>query len=442
MARNSKNDSSYEAILDAIADGVFTTDQDHRILSFNRAAERITGVPREQAIGRKCFDVLCADVCQSACTLRTTMETGRPIINQHVTILNSDGRRVPISISTAVLRDAQGKVIGGAETFRDLSDLELLRREIENAYVFEDIISKNHRMREMFRILPDIAESDSTVLIEGPSGTGKELVARALHNLSARSNRPFIAVNCAALPDTLIESELFGYVQGAFTDAKRDKPGRLALAEGGTLFLDEVGDISVALQVKLLRVLQEKRYEPLGATRSLTANVRVITATNRPLADRVARGEFREDLYYRLNVIRLTLPPLTERKEDIPLLVDHFLRRLSAEKGKLISGVTPGALEVLLRHAFPGNVRELENVLEHAFVLCRGSVIDRHHLPPELAHLETARPETRPSPLETAEAEAIRAALARHPDDRQAAADELGIHRTTLWRKARRLGLL
>ncbi|MCK7468202.1 MAG: sigma 54-interacting transcriptional regulator [Desulfosudis oleivorans] len=225
----------------------------------------------------------------------------------------------PISISTALLRDKDGKLLGAVETFRDISVEEDLRKAIQAKYSFADIISKNHKMLQLFDILPDIADSASTVLIEGESGTGKELVARAIHNLSARKKQPFIAVNCSALPDTLLESELFGYKAGAFTDAKKDKPGRFRLAENGTLFLDEIGDITPAMQVKLLRVLQEKTYEPLGATQSVEHNVRIIAATNKNLEELVRQGRFREDLFYRINVFKISLPPLRERMEDIPL---------------------------------------------------------------------------------------------------------------------------
>jgi PAS domain S-box-containing protein len=438
-------DHHRDIILDSIADGVFTIDRDRTITSFNRAAERITGIARDQAIGQKCFDVLRADICQSACALHQTIETGREQVNLRVDILNSEGRSVPVSISTAVLRDKHGEIVGGVETFRDLSAIEMLRREVKSHYTFADIVSKNEEIRRIFDILPDIAASESTVLIEGASGSGKELFARAIHNLSSRKKRRMVVVNCGALPDTLLESELFGYVKGAFTDAKRDKPGRFALAEGGTIFLDEIGDVSPALQAKLLRVLQEKEYEPLGATLPRQANVRVIAATNRSLADLMAGGSFRGDLYYRLNVVKIVLPPLSRRREDIPLLVDHFIRKFNATMGKEIEGVSQPVLDLLMRHDFPGNVRELENVIEHAFVLCRGPEIELHHLPSELVqrHRETGQevPGAVGNPLERAEARAIVEALAKHGGNRQATSAELGIDKTTLWRKMKKYGI-
>ncbi len=434
-----------EVILDSIADGVFTVDGDWNITSFNRAAEQITGVAREQAIGQKCFDVFHANICEAACALRETMQSGRQRVGRRINILNNQGEKIPISISTAVLRNESGEVIGGVETFRDLSAVELLRREINERYTFHDIISKNHEIRRILGILPDIAASNSTVLIEGPTGSGKELFAKAIHSLSGRTRRKYVAVNCGALPDTLLESELFGYKKGAFTDAKKDKPGRFALAEGGTLFLDEIGDISSALQVKLLRVLQEKEYEPLGATATTKTNVRVITATNRSLADLVGRGTFREDLYYRLNVLKIVLPPLSHRREDIPLLVDHFIRRFNAQQDKQIDGISEEALGVLMGHAFPGNVRELQNVIEHAVVLCRETRIEIECLPAELRQEmpggRVGESKSASGPLLEAEAAVIFRALQRHSGHRGKTAAGLGIDKTTLWRKMKKYGI-
>lgn len=431
-----------DVILDSIADGVFTVDEQWKITSFNRAAENITGVPREHAIGQHCFDVFQASICQTRCALRDTMATGRCWVDQRIDILNSRGEKVPVRISTSVLRDESGQSIGGVETFRDVSALELLRKEIDHHYTCHDIVSKNHQLRRILETLPDLAAVDSTILIEGPTGSGKELVARAIHHLSRRAKRPYVAVNCGALPDTLLESELFGYRKGAFTDAKRDQPGRFARAEGGTLFLDEISDVSTALQVKLLRVLQEKEYEPLGAAAVVKVNVRVIAATNKPLAEQVGRGVFREDLYYRLNVVRIVLPPLSDRREDIPLLVNHFLRQLNAEYGKRIEGLSAEALAVLMRHSFPGNVRELRNIVERAVVLSRGSVIEPESLPPEL--LDARGTNVVPgrtaahSPLSDSEAATILHALRKQAGHRGKTAAALGIDKSTLWRKMKK----
>jgi len=429
-----------QVILDSVADGVFTVDREWRITSFNRAAERITGIPRDEALGRPCCEVFHASICETACALRETMQSGRPIVNKSIYIVNARGERMPVSISTALLKDAHGNVLGGVETFRDLSTEVALRRELAGQRGFADIVGQSPAMRRIFDLLPRIAESDSTVLIEGESGTGKELVARAIHSLSRRRKKPLVSVSCVTLPDTLLASELFGYVAGAFTDARRDKPGRFARAEGGTIFLDEIGDISPAMQAQLLRVIQEKEYEPLGATKPVKADVRVIAATNKDLKSLVEQGAFREDLYYRLNVVTLKLPPLRERREDIPLLVEHFIQRFNRLNGRDIRGLSEEAMRILMQHEYPGNVRQLENALEHAFVLCTGDRILPEHLPPDFRR--EGQPPALPTSGTLAEVERARIldALKRHGGSVAAAASELGIHRTTLWRKLKRYG--
>jgi PAS domain S-box-containing protein len=435
-------EAQLSTILESIADGVFTVDREWRIRSFNRAAERITGVLRGGAVGQKCFDVFHASICQGDCALKRTLETGKETIDLPVDILNSRGETLPISISTAVLRNRRGGIIGGVETFRDLSALETLRRELSGRFTLGDVVSKNPAILKALALLPSIAESNSTVLIQGPSGSGKELFARAIHSFSSRKDGPYVAVSCAALPDTLLESELFGYVKGAFTDAKKDKPGRVARAEKGTLFLDEIGDISPALQVKLLRFLQEKEYEPLGGVKPLKADVRIVAATHKDLLGLIQEGRFREDLYYRLNVVKIELPPLAERREDIPLLVDHFLKRLNLKMNKRIQSVHPRVLEVFLRYSFPGNIRELENAMEHAFVLCQGSQITLDHLPRELLDKARESPSRQApgNPLQAAEARAILRVLEKHEGSRKKAAEELGVSVVTLWRKLKSYG--
>lgn len=436
MARNA-------VILDSINDGVFTVDEAWRITSFNRAAERITGVRREEALGRPCCEVFRASICETACALRQTLTTGRPVVNKAVYILDARGNRVPISVSTAVFKDERGKTIGGVETFRDLRLVEELRKELETQGSFAEIVGRSVAMRQVFQVLPQIAESDSTVLIEGASGTGKELFARAIHNLSPRREKRFVAINCGALPDTLLESELFGHKAGAFTDARQDKQGRFAFAEGGTLFLDEIGDISPAMQVRLLRVLQERVYEPLGSNESIKVDVRLVTATNKDLAKLVRKGTFREDLFYRVHVIRLVLPSLRNRREDIPLLVEHFIAKFNRLQGKDVVGVSDEVLARLMDHDYPGNVRELENIIEHAFVLCRGALIELAHLPPQFRG--TASEETLPNlagmTLAAMERFLIANALRRNAGNRAAAARQLGINPSTLFRKLKSLGI-
>jgi PAS domain S-box-containing protein len=432
-----------ESILESISDGVFTVDEQWRVSSFNRAAEQITGIPRQDAIGRRCSEVFRASMCETDCALRHTMDTGSAVVNKTTFIVNSDGKRIPISVSTALLRDEHGTVVGGAETFRDLSLIEELRKEIKGRFQVGDIFSRSASMRRVLDVLPRIAESESTILLQGETGTGKELVARAIHGLSARHDGPFVAVNCGALPDTLLESELFGYKAGAFTGATRDKPGRFALARGGTLFLDEIGEVSPALQVRLLRVLQERQFEPLGATRTEAADVRVIAATNRDLAAMVDVGAFRQDLYYRIKVMKVELPPLRERREDIPLLVQHFITVFNAVQSKQVSGVSPDVLGVLTAHDYPGNVRELQNVIEHAFVLLHEGQIELEHLPGELVPLALHHPSGRKmiETVKTLEVQAISEALERHGGNRLAAARELGVHKSTLFRKVQLLGI-
>lgn len=430
-----------DVILDSIADGVFTVDENWCVTSFNHAAEQITGIPRQQALGQSCKNVLKADVCETGCALRQTMKTGQPVINKPVHIVDSQGRRKSITISSALLKNREGQIIGGVETFRDMTLVEQLRKQLEKQYCCEDIISRSHRMQQLFDVLPRVAESDCTVLIEGDTGTGKELFARALHSLSPRHKKPFVAVNCSALPDTLLESELFGYKAGAFTDAKHDKPGRFALAQGGTLFLDEIGDISPAVQVRLLRVLQDKTYEPVGGVSTIEADVRVVTATNRNLADLVDSSVFRKDLFYRINVVRFELPPLRERKEDIPLLIDHFVGRFNALYGKEICCVSNDAMGTLLAHDFPGNIRELENIIEHCFVLCQGQLIENRDLPDSVRRHSHEDGESLQEikTLMQMERLMIEQALQRHKGNRAAAARELGINPSTLFRKIKTL---
>jgi len=430
--------TDYHSILNSISDGVFTTDNDMIITSFNRAAERITQVTRQEAIGRKCFEVLRSEACESGCCIRKTIETGQPCENIPVFIVRADNKRIPVSVNTSILRDDKGKIIGGVETFRDLSEINKLRRAYLQKHSFEDIVSKNHKMLQLFAILPQIAESHSTVLIEGPSGTGKELFARAIHNHSPRRQAPFVALHCGALPDTLIESELFGYQAGAFTDAKQNKPGRFALARDGTIFLDEIGDISPAMQIRLLRVLENRTYSPLGATDTHRMNARVIAATHRDLKAMVAAKSFREDLYFRINIVRLSLPRLADRKEDIPLLVNHFIEHFNTITSKQIIGISQDALTTLVLYDWPGNVRELENAIEHAFVLCRGNMLLLEYLPEQIHSPEGLPYAKGGKTLQEIEKQAIIRSLIKNNWRKMVTARELGIDKNSLRRKIHR----
>jgi PAS domain S-box-containing protein len=424
-------------IVESINEGVFTIDAEKQITYFNPAAERITGFRPAEAVGRKCFDIFRTDICARACPLETALHTGKPGLNLRASMIGKCGNLVTVRLNVAPLKDENGRILGAVETFQDLSELEELRRQVSQHYAPEDIVGRNPRMREILAFLPDIAVSDSAVLIEGPTGAGKELIARAIHSMSHRRSGPFVAVNCAALPDSLLESELFGYAKGAFTGAIRNKAGRILTAHQGTLFLDEIGSTSMAFQTDLLRVLEDGVFTPLGANRPQRSDFRLVTATNLELKTLLQQNRFRDDLYYRLNVVKISLPPLRERKEDIPVLIDHFLRKFNVIKCRSISGVSPGVLSVLLDYPFPGNIRELENIIEYAFVACRGTLIDREHLPKDI--LEEAANEGRaPRPESHPEAEKIRAVLARCNGNRLEASRLLGMSRTTLWRKIRK----
>lgn len=433
--------NNYRVILESIKDGVFTVNLEWKIMTFNRAAEEITGFRRSEAIGRKCSEVFRTTICQNGCILKNTIQTQIPSSDTPVFITRADKRQIPVSVNTAVLKDSHGNVFGGVEIFRDLTEIAQLRRAFLKDHSFDDIVSKNSAMQRYFSILPQIADSKSTVLIDGPTGTGKELMARAIHNNSQCKDGPFVAVNCGALPETLVESELFGYKKGAFTDAKQDKPGRFAMARNGTIFLDEIGDIPLSAQVRLLRVLQEKRFEPLGGTESEETNARVIAASHQNIDTLVKQGKFREDLYYRINIMRLSLPPLSERKEDIPLLVDHFIEQYNASSGKKLLGMSQEAMAVLMLYDYPGNIRELENTIEHAFVLCNEGLIYPHHLPDRFRNYSIVMPATTGMTLLESEKYLIVQALKQNNGKKMVTARQLGIDKNTLRRKLIRHGI-
>ena len=439
---------SSDPILDSINEGVFTVDHEWRITSFNRAAERITGVRKQDALGRICSDVFRASICEGACALRRTFASGEPIVSATANIIKASGKRIPIRISTALLRRQDGTAIGGVETFQDLSRVEQLRKELEARYTFEDIVGRSPAMRTLFDVVPQIAASHSTVLIEGDSGTGKELFARAIHNLSSRSKKRFVAVNCAALPDTLLESELFGYKAGAFTDARHDKPGRFVLAHGGTIFLDEIGDVSPAMQARLLRVLQERCVEPLGATEPVKVDVRVLAATNKIPEEAVAKGQLRNDLYYRLNVFSINMPPLREHKEDIPSLVEVLIKEMNRKHSRSIRAIDEEVMSKFQSHSWPGNVRELRNTLERAVIVCDSTLVEARHLPPGFGAI-TAHSALNDAnairlgvgtTVEDAERQLILKTLESTHNNKTRAAEILGISLKTLHNKLKEYG--
>jgi len=438
-----------DAILNSMVDGVFAVDDQWRIIYFNPAAEKLTGMTRAEVLGKRCSEVFQADICGEDCAVAASMYTGHPQANRCISIKNVEGESVPVSICAAPLHDRQGNLIGGVETLRDLRMVNGRKGPRLKRHKCGEIISNSPAMRRIFEILPPIAASRSNVLITGESGTGKELVARAIHNLSGNKNGPFVAVNCGALPDTLLEAELFGYKAGAFTDAKQDRAGRFAAASGGTLLLDEIGDVPQPVQVKLLRVIETKLYEPLGSNVSVPTNVRIVAATNHDLKSLVMQGRFRDDLFYRLNVANLYLPPLRERPEDIPLLIEHFINGFNADRGKDIGGLADEAMRLLLQHDFPGNIRELQNVIEYAFILCPGGLIQPGHLPEPFAsktvdgreNQAELPPASHSLTMEEIEKRAILESLKRNEWRRMATCRELDISKDTLRRKIERYGI-
>jgi len=429
------------SIIRGLALPFFVVDNDNKIIFFNEPLEKLTGYSEQEVLGKPCHEILRSESCKEHCPLKETMATGRDAVNLEMTIQRKNDLPIPVRITTSVIKDKEGKVIGGMESFRDISFLKALRKEIREKYTYHKIVSRNKKILETLDDLTDIAASDATVLIQGESGTGKELFANALHELSPRKDKPFIKVNCGALPETLLESELFGYKRGAFTDAKKDKPGRFQLAEGGTIFLDEIGEISKNIQVKLLRALEKKEYEPLGSVQTEKANVRIIAASNRNLRVLVQSGDFREDLYYRLNVITLNISPLRERKEDIPLLIEHFMDSFNQTVEGKINGISTPAMKLLLNHGYPGNVRELENIIEHAFILCRENYIAPKHLPDYLTDRfprQTVKGKKLEELVDSFEKELIEETLKQYGGNIERVAEELGVHRSTLWRKMKK----
>ncbi len=425
------------AILDSLADGVITVDRDWRISSFNAAAAGVLGYRAEDVLGKFCSRVLRTERCTNGCPLARSLEDGAQVNDRHVSLSRADGDIVEVSLNTAVLRSEDGEALGGVLSFRPIPAAPRPDQAAARGTRFMGLIGNSPAMRRMFRLIQEVADSDATVLVTGESGTGKELVAAALQQLSPRRRGPYVKVSCAVFSEALLESELFGHVRGAFTDAVSERRGRFELADRGTLFLDEIGDISPRIQVKLLRVLQEREFERVGAETSTRVDVRLIAATHRDLPAMMARGSFREDLFYRLNVIPVHVPPLRQRRADIPLLVQHFLRVYAAKLGKDVTGVDQRTLDLLLAYPWPGNVRQLENAVEQATVRARACTVTEDLLPDEVRFGSDATAALGV----TSEVQRITAALDRHRWHHEQAARELGISRTTLWRRMRRLGL-
>ncbi len=426
---------SHHELMDQLPEGVFMVNARWQINYFNETAQRITGLSKREALGKFCWEVFRGDLCRTSCPMRVSINTGEVLVDQEVQILSKTGEKKVIMINSARVRKLGDKILGGLATFHECDCAG--KAEKPNQPLFSNIIGVSSQMRELFQRLPMIAASDSNVLIHGESGTGKELVAQAVHHHSPRRKGPFIAINCSAVPDNLLESELFGHERGAFTGAVTSKCGRFELAKGGALFLDEIGDLKPNLQVKLLRALEERTFERVGGTRQIPLEARIIAATNVDLKEAMRKGTFREDLYYRLFTVPIHMAPLRERRDDIPILVRHFVELFNRKFGKNIKGVDPKVMKILCRHAWPGNVRELQHTLEHCFVFAKGSLITERHLPSietspidEITEWDLAE-----GPLQTLEKKTIIHALETTYGSKQDAAKLLKISRSKLWRK-------
>ncbi len=430
-----------EAIFNSNIEGTFTIDNEWTVTSFNNSAEKITGYRKSDAVGKKCWEIFRSRLCRNGCHMEATMTRGKPTIGNELEIVSRQGARVPIRVNSSILRNNKREKIGAVETFIDVSEIRNLSEHLREKFKYEYIVGRNKEMERVFTLLESVSQTDSSVLITGESGTGKELVARAIHLNSARQNGPFVALNCSAFAESLIESELFGHEKGAFTGAITTKIGKFELAQEGTLFLDEIGDISLRVQTKLLRVLETRQFERVGGNKPIKMNVRIIAATNRVPQDEIEAGRFRKDLFYRINVINIHLPPLRERMDDFPLLVNHFITQFNEKFSKHILRFSPETYDLLIRYDWPGNVRELENVVEHSFVLCGGEVIQPECLP---ERIRTGPRAERPVPNSTvkgAERAMIIEVLRKHNGSRVKAAAELGINPSTLWRKMKKLGI-
>ncbi len=421
-----------DLLLDALPEGVLAHDGDRKVTFFNRAAERITGYRRKDVVGRDCHEVFPGGLCGPQCVFWEGERAPAEGTRYLVTLTTKQGGQRQLEVSSASLRDGEGGVTGCLMSFRDITRIAELGRDFEHAEGFSRIVGCDHKMLLVFDLIRDVAPSRYPVLIQGESGTGKELVAAALHRESPRAAKLFVPVNCAALPESILESELFGHVKGAFTGALRDKKGRFELADGGTIFLDEIGELNPAIQVKLLRVLEEGAFERVGGEKTVRSDVRVVSATNKDLKKEIDAGRFREDLYYRLCVVPIMLPPLRERRGDIPLLAERLLARALAESKHEAVALSPEAIRALVDHRWPGNVRELQNAIQFALIKCKGGAIGREHLPPNVAEAEAPVPvEQRRRKLS---AVVVEEALRKSRGNKVKAADLLGVSRATLYR--------
>lgn len=443
----------WKTIVDTLQDGVMVVDPSGKVMAANPAAERLTGYRSEELIDQSCrildctgCEIIGQGVAEKWCGLFAKGD----VRAKKCLITNKENRIVNVIKNASILRDDSGKIIGAVETLTDMSDLvrqqqEIiqLRKSLQMDEGYHGLIGKSPPMQNVFELIDNVSLTDSPVMISGESGTGKELVARAIHEISARREKPFIKVNCAALNENLLESELFGHNKGAFTGADKTRIGRFEAAHRGTIFLDEIGDIPLSIQVKLLRTLEEKEIERVGDHTPIKTDVRLISASNKNLEKLIAEEKFREDLYFRINVFPMTCPPLHDRAEDIPMIVQNFIHRNSMKSGKKISGLTPEAMDKIMAYDWPGNVRELRNAIEYAFILCPGDSIDVEHLPPKI----TGTPQDYPAPATARmntnhqKREALIKALRQAGGNRSEASRILGVSRVTVWKQIKKYGI-
>ena len=440
---NQKN--KLDAIFNSNIEGTFTIDNEWNVTSFNTSAVKITGYKKSEAIGKKCWDIFNSSLCRNGCHMEETVQQGKPMIGNELEILHKDGKITPIRVNSAILLNNKNENIGAVETFMDISEIRNLSAHLREVFKYENIIGRNKEIKQIISVLESVSQTDSSVLITGESGTGKELAARAIHLNSSRKTGPFIAVNCSAFVESLIESELFGHEKGAFTGAIKTKIGRFELAQGGTLFLDEIGDLSTAVQTKLLRVLETREFERVGGNKSIKMATRIIAATNKNLAEEISVGRFREDLFYRINVINIHLPPLRERMDDFPLLVNHFIESFNKKFNKNIKQFSSAAYDLVMDYNWPGNIRELENAIEHCFVLCSGEIIQVECLPKRLREQSKKtivfENHNAQKGFKETEKALIISVLEKNNHNRPKTAKELNIDPSTLWRKMKKLGI-
>lgn len=435
-----QNSQTQETLFDHLPKGSFTTDNQWRITAFNKAAEKITGFSQEEALGRHCWDIFRSDMCHNHCPMRMALDRKQPEMDRQLVAVNRHGVRQTLSVNVSLLKNANGDIVGAVETFHSSG---ILSTPFNVPGRLLGLVGNSPVMRSLFEVLSDLALSRANVLICGESGTGKDLAARTLHGMSKNGKAPFVAVNCSALPETLIETELFGQEKGAFTGASQGRAGRFELAGQGTLLLDEIGELKPDLQVKLLRVIEQRSFERVGGSNSIPFAARLISATHQDLPSAIREKRFREDLYYRLRTVTITVPPLRERREDIPLLVDYFIKKFNARTGKQVRSLDPKVMRRFAAYPWPGNVRELERFVEHAFVFVKGPVIFQHHLPEfessETPSIEIVQPHAGIG--EQRRKEDVLEALKQVGGRKKAAAGLLGISRTSMWRRMKAMGL-